>query len=376
MRISERAWLEIDLKKVKDNFNSAKSLCNNKICCVVKANAYGNGSKYLSRYYESLGADCFAVSNIYEGIELRKNGIKKPIINLGKVIIEKAELLYKFKIVSAVYSFDIARKLNDICAKLGITVNVHLKIDTGMERLGIRHDDVKLLNVAELMNDRISCTGVFSHLSCADCDSDFTYKQIERFENAVSVLEKKGLKNLNRHLFNSAGLTGYKDVFDMARAGIMLYAKPQNEICSLKCKVTQVKFVKKGERIGYGGEYVATKDMKIAVLPVGYADGVLRRYQSALTPYYHGKPCSVLGRICMDQMMICANEDIKEDETVTVFGYGGQSVNDLAKKTGTISYEIMTSVSDRVPRIYVNDQKVCAIDYGRYSDIVTKAKEK
>ena len=374
MRINERAWFEIDLERVKSNFSAVKQKVGSaKICCVVKANAYGNGSKTLAKFYQDLGADSFAVSNIYEGIELRKNGVLKPVINLGKTELSDVDLFSKYSIIPTVYSFELAKTLAKICKDKRIELNAHLKIDTGMNRLGVRYDDKRQLSkIAKIKSDNLVFAGAYSHLSCADCDKQYTDLQIERFNLAIGFLKNKGLTFNTVHILNSSGLESYKNTFDTVRAGIILYGVSSDEnikeISSFKCRITQVKEVKSGDRIGYGGEYNASKDMTIAVLPVGYADGILRRFKDNLKPTCLNKPCNIVGRICMDQLMIdVSGLDVKEDDTVTVFGYGGQSINELAELTRTIPYEIMTSVSERVPRVYIENGGIISADYGRFS---------
>lgn len=386
----KRFWAEVDLDAARHNFIKIREALgeNTKLCCVVKANAYGHGAVQLASLYQDLGADFFAVSNIEEAMQLRKNCINKPILVLGYTPYECAEILAQYNISQAVFSLEYAQKLNKFAAESGEKIKIHIKLDSGMGRLGFscKH---KINDTPSLNHAYMACTlshlepeGVFTHFASADegeCGEEYTNKQYECFENAVGFLEKMGVKFEIKHTANSAALSDYKNMhLDMVRAGIVLYGENPSDtlnnaldlkpVMSLKAVVSQVKNVEAGDCISYGRTYVADSVRKIATVPVGYADGFLRSNANGGVMAIKGKLMPIVGRVCMDQLMLDVTNvpEVEEGDIVTVMGKDGDAsvtAYDLAKLNGTINYEILCAVGERVPRFYIkNGEIVCVKD--------------
>lgn len=383
----KRTWAEIDLDAVKHNFFEAKGRTGDgvRICCVIKANAYGHGALKLAEVYSAIGADAFAVSNIEEALELRRGGITLPIIILGYTAPECAELLAKNSIEQCVYSLECAMALSKCAASAGVSVRVHIKIDTGMGRIGFPCRSER----CELEDALAACTlpslvpvGIFTHLADADsgdAGEEFTRGQVNNFLRAVDFLESNGITFEVKHASNSAAIFDYSEYgFDMVRAGISLYGEPPSRALrnppglwttmTLRSLISNVKTVYPGESVGYGRTFTAQREMRVATVPVGYADGFFRSASGGrLSLTVCGKAAPVLGRVCMDQTMIDVTgiDGVKIGTPVSIFGNGAlMSATDMADALGTISYEIFTDVARRVPRVYIEDGKVSSIvDY-------------
>ena len=375
----KRAWAEIDLDALKNNFENlrARVLSGVKIMAVVKADAYGHGAQRCSRVLELIGADYFAVSNIEEALELRKCGIEKPVLILGYTPPQYAPTLALNDISQAVYSLEYARLLSEEAIKNFLTVNVHIKIDTGMSRIGFLYHDTEtdsgsLDEIMEALSlPGLYSEGIFTHFARADEKSGEAYTRIqfELFTTAVGILEKRGASFDVRHCCNSAAMLDYPEMhLDMVRAGISLYGlKPSDEIknniplspvMQLKSVISQVKFLEEGTPVSYGGTFVTDKTTKIATVAIGYGDGYSRRLSSKAYMTVDGKKANVLGRVCMDQTLIDVTgiENVSAMQTVTVFGKKpAESADDLARIIGTINYEIVCDVGKRVPRVYVGE---------------------
>lgn len=388
----KRFWAEIDLNAVEFNYKQIKKSLKDgtKICCVIKADAYGHGVEELSEIYEELGADWFAVSNVEEAIQLRKNGRKIPILILGYTPPECAELLAKYGISQSVFSDEYAEKLQKCAGLAGVNVNIHIKIDTGMGRIGFcfkkRNDETEVTDtIAKVCKCKnLIPEGIFTHFASADegkSGEEYTKFQYDNFTRAVSALENKGVKFKVRHCSNSAGIFDYPDFqFDMVRAGIILYgANPSDEVLnpfelkpvmSLKSVISQLKTVNDGDFISYGRTYRAEGTKIIATVPVGYADGFRRANSKNGTHLIvNGTRAKIVGRVCMDQIMIDVTDipNVKEGDIVTILGKDGNeeiTADEIAGNNDTISYEVFCDVSKRVPRIYIKDNKtVKIVDY-------------
>lgn len=371
--IRKRTWAEIDLDAAKRNFMQIKTAANTAVCCVVKANGYGHGAVVLSKLYESLGAAFLAVSNIEEALQLRKNGISVPVLILGYTPPECAELLSGKNIIQCVYSMDYAEAINREAEKNNCVVTVHVKTDTGMGRIGFRNGN-EFEALASLKN--LDITGVFTHFAAADegeTGREYTLAQLDSFKLLANGLEAALDKKLIRHCANSAAIFDYPEThLDMVRAGIVLYGfppsseivnKPQlKPVMTLKTVVSHVKEIEKGDSVSYGRTFVAEKKMKIATVPVGYADGFPRSAGGKYSFEIKGKEAKIIGRVCMDQIMLDVTDiDASIGDEVTVFGSNIVTANELAKITDTINYEIVCAVGERVPRFYLQDGWVTAI---------------
>lgn len=381
--IRRRTWAEINIDNAKHNYNIIRSAIDGKtkLCCVIKANAYGHGAVELARLYESWGADCFAVSNIEEALQLRKAGITTPILVMGYTPPECAKELSAYYISQCVYSSEYAYALNACAVKAAVYVTVHIKVDTGMGRIGLAcrpecSDGIKdAIDICKLSN--LNAEGIFTHFSAADEDSvdnlnSYTNQQYQSFIYAIDYLDKKGFKFKLHHCANSAGIflnPAYH--MNMVRAGIVLYGlKPsQNSnivglkpVMSLKTTVSQVKEISVGESVGYGRTFIADKTVKVATLAIGYADG-LDRSSTGYNVLINNSYAPIIGRICMDQCMIdVTNIDCCAGDVVTVFSDQSEiSADTIAAHIGTINYEVVCDIGERVPRVYIQKNEVVSI---------------
>ncbi len=341
---------------------------------MVKADAYGHGATTVSKYLENIGADFFAVSNIDEAIELRNADITKPILILGYTPPEHAKTLAINKISQCVYSCDYAEALAKHAKIENVKISVHIKIDTGMGRLGFvfRHDENESWN--ELLKvcsyDCFVYDGIFMHFPNADDalnGAEITKKQFKDFSRIIDKLQKEGITFSIKHCANTAAALNYPEYsLDMVRIGIALYgALPSSDMhdrfdlrntLTLKTVISNLKTVQKGDAIGYGGAFIAPKDIKVATLPIGYADGFGRcNLENGTKLSVKGKLCNIIGRVCMDQLMVDVSEagDVAIGDEVVVFGYGSEiGLDEFANINKTIPYEILCNIGARVPRIY------------------------
>lgn len=381
----KRYWAEVNLDAICYNFEQIRArLCENtKICCVVKANAYGHGAVCLAQLYEGLGADFFAVSNIEEAIQLRENGINKPVLILGYTPAECVELLEKYDISQSVFSAEYAESIANKAMEMGLKIKIHIKLDTGMGRIGF---DAKNNSCVEQVcnickNKSFIPEGIFTHFAIADGGNDgaeYTKMQFEHFTNTVTELENMGVSFAIRHCANSATIADYPEYqLDMVRAGIVLYGlQPSQDVLHpldlketlcLKAIISQVKALKKGDSVSYGCTFTADKDMVIATVPAGYADGYWRsNSQNGAYLLVQGKKAPIVGRVCMDQLMIDVTgiDNVSAGDIVTVMGTDGTEKIDaesLAVLNDTIGYEILCSIGERVPRVYKKDNEVIAV---------------
>ncbi|MFI3209973.1 MAG: alanine racemase [Peptostreptococcaceae bacterium] len=357
-------WAEIDLQSIKHNLDNIKNKTNKKtkICGVVKANAYGHGIIEISKFLESQNVDYLSVARIEEAINIRSNNINLPILVLGYVCPENIEDAIKNNITICVYSLEIAQKIDNISNKLRRKIKVHIKVDTGMNRLGFNFQNIyEIQEVFKL--DNIEVEGIFTHLATADeVDRTFSNLQNQRFKNLLGKLNLS--KDIIVHLSNSANTYYLPDgEYDMVRCGIALYGcKPDESMpdnidikpaLTLKCRVSNIKTIDSGDGISYGISYTAKQKEKIATITIGYADGFFRG-QSNPQVIIKNEIFDVVGRICMDQCMVKIDKEIelKIGDEVTIFSSRNIKASDVAKRAGTISYEILTSLSHRVVRLY------------------------
>lgn len=378
---SSRAWVEIDLSLIKHNIDEIQKLIPNKtkIMAIVKANAYGHGDVVVSKELEACGIDFFGVSSIDEAINLREGGITSPILILGYTPEEHFSQIIKYDVIQTIVSLDYAKKLDAFANTQQQTMQVHIKVDTGMSRIGIRctdteyHiDDVKAVFACK----HLHVTGIFSHFSVSDSlnnqeDLDFTTHQIELYENVLQDLRSANLDYGTTHLQNSYGILNYPDLaYDYVRPGLLflgctsddaiaIKTQPQfKPIMSLKANVSLVKDVEEGASISYGRHYQTPDSMKVATLSIGYADGIPRCISNkGGYVLIHGQKAAILGNVCMDQMMVDVTDIpyVKEGDTAVIFGMdqGNMlSIDELTRLSQTINNETFCRISARVPRIY------------------------
>ena len=390
MNMVKRTWAEISLNAIEHNYNVIRNKVadDTKVCCFIKADGYGHGAVELSQIYEKLGADFFAVSNIDEGIEIRKSGSKLPIVILGYTPVSEAENLAEYDISQAVFSLEYAKELSEKCVEEDCICKMHIKVDSGMSRIGFMcqefpRDEYSIEEICEACClPNLEVEGLFTHFCVSDEDAEgreFTNKQYENFIHVRDSLKKRGVDISVVHCSNSGAIEDYPETCcDMVRAGIILYGlAPSSKLAdrldlvpamTLKTVVAFVKEVQKGATISYGRTFTADRKMKIATVPIGYADGFIR--QNAKDGYMtvNGKKAKIVGRICMDQTMLDVTdiEGVKTGDEVVVFGTGenGEPTADsLAENTGTINYETVCLVGKRVPRIYIKDGKIENVMY-------------
>lgn len=390
MNMVKRTWAEISLNAIEHNYNVIRNKVSDdtKVCCVIKADGYGHGAVELSQVYEKLGADFFAVSNIDEGIEIRKSGSKLPIVILGYTPVSEAENLAEYDISQAVFSLEYAKELSEKCVEEDCICKMHIKVDSGMSRIGFMcqefpRDEYSIEEICEACClPNLEVEGLFTHFCVSDEDAEgreFTNKQYENFIHVRDSLKKRGVDISVVHCSNSGAIEDYPETCcDMVRAGIILYGlAPSSKLAdrldlvpamTLKTVVAFVKEVQKGATISYGRTFTADRKMKIATVPIGYADGFIRQNAKDGYMMVNGKKAKIVGRICMDQTMLDVTdiEDVKTGDEVVVFGTGenGEPTADsLAENTGTINYETICLVGKRVPRIYIKDGKIENVMY-------------
>lgn len=390
MNMVKRTWAEISLNAIEHNYNVIRNKVadDTKVCCVIKADGYGHGAVELSQIYEKLGADFFAVSNIDEGIEIRKSGSKLPIVILGYTPVSEAENLAEYDISQAVFSLEYAKELSEKCVEEDCICKMHIKVDSGMSRIGFMcqefpRDEYSIEEICEACClPNLEVEGLFTHFCVSDEDAEgreFTNKQYENFIHVRDSLKKRGVDISVVHCSNSGAIEDYPETCcDMVRAGIILYGlAPSSKLAdrldlvpamTLKTVVAFVKEVQKGATISYGRTFTADRKMKIATVPIGYADGFIRQNVRDGYMMVNGKKAKIVGRICMDQTMLDVTdiEDVKTGDEVVVFGTGenGEPTADsLAENTGTINYETVCLVGKRVPRIYIKDGKIENVMY-------------
>lgn len=387
--ILRRTWAEIDLDAVANNFDEVRNATHPgaAVCCVVKADAYGHGAVRMSKELEALGADCFAVSNLEEALQLRLAGISRPVIVLGFTPAEEAAKLAENDISQCVYSSEYAEELSKFAAAADVTVKIHIKVDTGMSRLGFYFQDInrdepavqEILSACALPN--LYHEGIFTHFAVSDGGRDgdaFTMRQFGCFKEMIETLLREGVSFDARHCANSAAVFDYPlSHMDMVRAGIVLYGlMPSGElrnrpnlkpVLSLRSVVSHVKTLKSGATVSYGRVFTAESEIKTATVPVGYADGYPRRLgEGGAEVIIHGKRCPIIGRVCMDQLMVDVSglDDVKIGDVVTLIGNDGDetvTADELAEREGTINYEVVCGLSKRVPRVYIKGGKTDSI---------------
>ena len=372
-----RSFACIDLTAIKDNFDAVKSLVGSetKVMAVMKADAYGHGAVRVAKALEDR-ADCFAVADIEEALELRENGIKNPVLILSYTSAYQYETLIENNLISTIYSLEDAARLSDVASKLGKICKVHIAVDTGMNRVGFesRPESVDVIEkISRLPN--IEIEGVFTHFACADCeDKTSANTQKKRFDDFIELLEAKGINIPLKHCCNSAATIDFDSHYDMVRVGIALYGLyPSDEVMADKVTlkpamevishIIHIKDVEAGVGIGYGHTYVTSEKRKIATVCIGYADGFNRAFSNKGYVLVRGKRAPVIGRVCMDQIMV----DITDINGVNVGDYvvilgenGGETLTaeQLGEMCGSFNYEIVCTFMPRVVRVYYENGEI------------------
>ena len=372
-------WAEIDLNHLAANFRRIKQRVGPvaRVMAVVKANAYGHGAVACARRLVNEGADWFGVALPEEAIELRSAGITEPVLCLGGFWPGQAAACIQHQLTAVVYRLDMLEALNQAALNAGVVADVHVKVDTGMGRLGIRFDELSEFVAALERFRNVRIDGIMSHLAAADDAScqPLTRDQIQRFEDAVVVFRDHGYRPTHLHLANSAGIYGHRDTWgNMVRPGGVLYGLWRDvlpsstnhaellPVMSLHTRISLLKWVPPGETLGYGCTFEASRRSLIATLPVGYHDGYMRGLSNRAHVIVRSVYAPVVGRISMDLTLIDVTNvsGVEVDDQVTLLGSDRQNAElkivaeDLARIAGTLSYEVTCGVSERVPRVYLS----------------------
>lgn len=369
--IHSRTWAEISLESIVGNMNAmrARLRSGTRFLGVVKANAYGHGAVRVARTLEENGCDYLAVACLPEAIELREGGVRLPILILGCTDPAFAGELMRYGITQSVGDLAAASALSAAAMAAGKTLKCHLKLDTGMGRLGFTCRtglEPPREALQALMLKGLDYEGVFTHFAVSDTEGceDYTRNQLTAFTDAVDALERAAGRRFSiRHCANSGAMLSWPDAYlDMVRPGIMLYGCMPGcdyirPAMALKTRIVQVKDFAPGDTVSYGRTYAAPSPRRVAVVPVGYADGLHRVLSGRMDMLLRGRRVRQIGRICMDMCMLDVTEvpEAAPGDIVTVFGRDGDqeiTADELAGLAGTISYELLCAVSPRVPRIY------------------------
>jgi alanine racemase len=378
-------WAEIDLKAIAHNVAELGRITQpeSKLMAVVKSNGYGHGAIEVAKCALQNGAATLGVARIEEGIQIREAGIRAPILIFGYTLPERAADLLKYELTPCVYTVESARKLSRTAASLGKKIKAHLKVDTGMGRLGqlannFKADNSTAINANDIEEalaiaglNGLELEGIFTHFATADSsDKSYAEKQLHLFINYLKRLQQAGVNPPVTHAANSAALIDIPHShLDMVRPGIAIYGLyPSDEVqkkkvslkpaMALKARIIHLKKVPAGFKVSYGITHETQKPTTIATVPVGYADGLSRRLSSRGQMLVHGQRVPIIGRICMDLTMLDVGsiENVQMGDEVVIFGQQGNealSVDEMAALLKTISYEIVSTITARVPRVYL-----------------------
>lgn len=358
-------WAEISIESLRLNFNQVKRIVGEavSVMSVVKADAYGHGAVQVSKALIEAGTEMLGVATLEEALQLRESGIAKGIFILGGIQPDEAETAIKAGLTPSLSSIASAQALNNAAEKIGRKAKYHLEVDTGMRRLGIGAEEI-----CEFLRETANCRsiemeGIFTHFSSADTnDRASTLRQISQFSTVLAVLKQAGLRLRYIHMANSAGIQRFPESHkDLVRPGIMLYGSGKvanyelKPVMKLMTRIVQLKNIPAGTPVSYGETFVAARQSVIAVLPIGYADGYNRLLSNRAMVSVKRKAVPVTGRVCMDLIMIDVTDvpGIKTGDEVTLFGDDVVHIDDVAGWAETISYEILSLIGKRVPRVYV-----------------------
>lgn len=366
---SRPTWAEIKLDAITENIKKIRSNLNRrvKILAVIKADAYGHGMIEVTEKILPL-IDYLGVATVDEGVLLREKGIKRPILVMGSVLSQEAEKIVSFNLTPTVFTNELAYKLNEEAGKQKKEINIHIKVDTGMGRIGVWFEEgfdfINQINKLE----NLKMEGIYTHFPSAEGDNKFTLKQVDRFNFVLKKLKSKNIDILFKHACNSSATVKFKQAhFNLIRPGLMMYGvypsldlKSKinlNPALSLKSKITYIKEVPSGRSISYGRTFFTKRKSLIGTIPIGYADGYPHVLSNKAKLLVREKIVPVVGRICMDQLMVDLTDlkEVEEGDEVVLIGNQGEKqikVEELAKQANTIPYEILCLVSTRVPRVF------------------------
>jgi alanine racemase len=374
------AWIEVDLDAISYNYDTVRSIVgeDTRICSVVKADAYGHGVYEVARLLEQKGVDYFAIAMLDEGVDMRKSGISKPILIFSSLMPNQAYYVLRYNLTQTITSYAMAKDLSDEAVKQGKTAKIHVKVDTGMGRIGVnyRHAVNLVKSIIHLPN--IEIEGIYTHYATSDSeDKNFTLEQWNRFNTILDHLKKEGINIPIAHAATSAAVIDLPFMkLDMVRIGLMMYGLyPRNSMrerielrpaLTFKAKISFFKEIEERMSISYGQNYYAEKGEKIATLPIGYYDGFRRMLAGKVEVLVNGKRCPVVGNICMDHIMVNVTQcdDVKEFDEAVIIGKQGNEeipIDEIAEKLSTINYEVVSSFGKRLPRIYLRESQTAAV---------------
>ncbi|PAB58753.1 alanine racemase [Anaeromicrobium sediminis] len=375
-------WAEINLDNLKYNMMQIRNRVSKdiKVGAVIKADGYGHGALEIADTLLESGADYLMVATLGEALQLREKYDQVPILVLGYTPNECADDVINNNISQTIYNMEQAKYYNEMAEYLEKKAILHIKIDTGMGRLGFKPTPSSVEDILQINSlSHVELEGIYTHFAVADeTDKTFTKEQFNKFVYVIETLEKNNVNIKIKHTSNSAAIIDMDSThLDMVRAGIILYGLYPSEniqkslldvkpILSLKAKVSNVKVIDKGETVGYGRKYQAPDKTKIATIPIGYADGFTRMLSGKANVLINGKLAPVVGRICMDQCMVDVSsiENVKIGDEVVLIGSSGKnyiSVDTIAQSLDTINYEVVCMINKRVPRVYIRENQVIHI---------------
>ena len=367
-----RAKVEIDLKALEENYRTIRDKVppDVKMLCVVKADGYGHGAVPVARRLEPAGANYFGVATIDEGVELRNNGISLPILVLGGVMPwDETRAVWEHRLTPVIADFDSLQRVAHDAKQRELPVNVHIKIDTGMGRLGFSLDELDALARALKGARYVHVEGVMSHFSCSEQRDEYGMAQISRFDEAVGFLKSHAVQPSLLHMANSGAVCQYPEAyFSMVRLGIMLYGSYSDPrladkiqvrpVMKLASRVGYVKFFPPESALSYGRTFFTLRKTKVAYIAAGYADGIPRALSNKGAVLLHGRRCAIIGRVCMDWLLVDVTDlpDVAPGEEAVLMGADGDdaiTADEIAGHAGTIPYEILCGISRRMSRDYV-----------------------
>lgn len=379
-----RVRADINLDAIYNNLKKEKEIISpdTKLMVVIKADGYGHGAVPVAKFVDEI-ADAYGVAIAREGAQLRSVGINKPILVLGWTHERDNDILVENDITQTIFTYDMAKKLSDCAMSKGKVAKIHIKLDTGMSRIGFACDEESIEEIIKISKlPGVEMTGIFTHFARADeADKEATKKQYKAFCGMVDELEKRNIRFAIKHVSNSAGIIDLPEYnMNMVRSGISTYGLyPSGEVSkenillepamSIKSCITYIKTLKKGMGVSYGGTYVTDKDTVVATIPVGYGDGYSRALSSKGRVLINGQSAPIIGRVCMDQFMVDITdiENVTLNSEVTLVGKDGDeciSVEEISSVAGSFNYEFVCMVGKRIPRVYyAGGKKVGTYDF-------------
>jgi alanine racemase len=370
-----RTWAEIDLGALRQNFELARGT-GRKVMCIIKADAYGHGAVPCGLFLEAHGADAFGVACLAEAVKLRQAGLKRPILILGHTPPQEASVLAELGLSQTVLDESFARELAAQARDAGVQVSVHVKLDTGLSRLGLPaqgpDQGLEAARAMERLEELggLVVDGLYTHFAAADTkvEEPFTAWQLENYMRVLEELNRRGLRPTWCHTSNSACILSHPETqLNMIREGIILYGLypdstprcgPLRPVMTLKSRVVLVRRLPVGASVSYGRTWRASTETTCAVVAAGYADGYPRRLSNQAWILLNGQRHPQIGRVCMDMSMFdVTGSEVQPGDEVVLFGQGGMSLEEVANVVGTINYEIASLVTNRVPRVYLNGQE-------------------